>query len=563
MVTHPQSELYQAVPLDRPLLRIGIMLDGTNAPAWVETLLKGIRSSGFAKLSLVILNANDPVPQPSQSRLKRFLTGQMKHALYSRYISFDEAKHGHLVTAMHSKDISGLIAGIPQMPIKNTRQKFVDRFSDADVESVKAHELDVILRFGFNIIKGEILQSARYGVWSYHHGDNNEYRGGPALFWEMHERNPLSGTILQRLNENLDGGEVIYRSFSSTEDTTWLSGNRKRTYWKATSYVWRCLRKLYLLGEQGLSPEPAQPYRKSIYRMPTNWQMLPFLARAGWGILAAKASKKQEQWLIAYKPAVKHDGVIPGADKFIPLIPPSDRFYADPFPIRVADQDYIFFEELEYATGKGVISYIKIDESGCASTPRLALSSDVHLSYPFLLEWNGEIFMIPETAQNRTVTLYRAASFPDKWEPVGDLLQDVNAADATFIEHEGSWYMFVNISEYGGSTCDELFLFYADTPLGPWLPHALNPIKSDVRSSRPAGKIFKQDGRLIRPTQDCSKTYGYAIQFCEISKLTRDDFKEEIVGRIDPTWLKGLTGTHTYNRSSTIETLDGKIAYRI
>lgn len=182
MVTHPQSELYQAVPLDRPLLRIGIMLDGTNAPAWVETLLKGIRSSGFAKLSLVILNANDPVPQPSQSRLKRFLTGQMKHALYSRYISFDEAKHGHLVTAMHSKDISGLIAGIPQMPIKNTRQKFVDRFSDADVESVKAHELDVILRFGFNIIKGEILQSARYGVWSYHHGDNNEYRGGARSF---------------------------------------------------------------------------------------------------------------------------------------------------------------------------------------------------------------------------------------------------------------------------------------------------------------------------------------------------------------------------------------------
>ncbi|MCD5971712.1 hypothetical protein KDX24_10665 [Pseudomonas sp. CDFA 550] len=168
--------------------------------------------------------------------------------------------------------------------------------------------------------------------------------------------------------------------------------------------------------------------------------------------------------------------------------------------------------------------------------------------------------MIPETAQDRSVKLYRAVSFPDQWELVGNLLENIEAADATILEYDGSWYMFVNVSEHGGSTCDELFLFFADSPLGPWKPHCMNPIKSDVRSSRPAGNIFKHDGRLIRPSQDCSKTYGYAVQFCEIKKLTRDDYEEEILGRIDPVWMIGLLGTHTYNRSENIETIDGKIA---
>lgn len=166
------------------------------------------------------------------------------------------------------------------------------------MEIIGSHDLDVILRFGFNILKGDILNSARYGVWSYHHGDNNEYRGGPALFWEMYERNPLSGTILQKLTETLDGGQVIYRSYSATEDKIWLSANRSRTYWKAAAYVMRCLRSLYLHGEKGLVVEPAQPYDKSIYRTPTNLQMLPFLARLAFTVLASKLTKKGSSGLL-------------------------------------------------------------------------------------------------------------------------------------------------------------------------------------------------------------------------------------------------------------------------
>src|SRR4029077_15135391 len=123
----------------------------------------------------------------------------------------------------------------------------VDRFADADVERVKAANLDVMLRFGFRIIKGGILAAPRFGVWSLHHDDNRSYRGGPALFWEMYEGNALSGTVLQVLTEQLDGGRVIYRSIAATQFAS-LYKNRQETYWKSAAIVTRRLGDLWREG---------------------------------------------------------------------------------------------------------------------------------------------------------------------------------------------------------------------------------------------------------------------------------------------------------------------------
>ncbi len=122
------------------------------------------------------------------------------------------------------------------------------------------------------------------------------------------------------------------------------------------------------------------------------------------------------------------------------------------------------------------------------------LERDCHVSYPLTFTWNGSWYMIPETAQNRTVELYRAVDFPHRWEFELVLLSDIEAVDATAAEIEGSWWMFVNIGVEGASTWDELHLYSAPTPLGPWVPHARNPVKSDVRSARPAGRVFSRGG---------------------------------------------------------------------
>lgn len=118
--------------------------------------------------------------------------------------------------------------------------------------------------------------------------------------------------------------------------------------------------------------------------------------------------------------------------------------------------------------------------------------------------------------------------------------------------------MFVNIAEAGGSENDELFLFHADSPLGPFAPHPQNPIVSDVRHARPAGRIFTRAGRLIRPSQDCAGGYGRAVVFNEILDLDPEHYREQCIGRLAPPFADARRGYHTYASLGNLEIVDFK-----
>jgi hypothetical protein len=164
--------------------------------------------------------------------------------------------------------------------------------------------------------------------------------------------------------------------------------------------------------------------------------------------------------------------------------------------------------------------------------------------------------MIPEAAQNRAIEVYRCNRFPDQWEFHKTLMADVQAVDTTLVEYSMRWWMFVNIAHEGGSTWDELHLFYSDDPLSSnWTPHPMNPIVSDVRTARPAGRVFRRDGGLIRPSQDSSLRYGYAVNLNRITKLTIHDYEEEPIERIEPP-NEDILAVHTYNRSDDLVIVD-------
>ena len=69
-------------------------------------------------------------------------------------------------------------------------------------------EVDVAIRFGFGILKGEALTAPKHGVVSYHHGDVREYRGRPAGFYEFLHNEEYAGVTVQRLNQELDKGDI-------------------------------------------------------------------------------------------------------------------------------------------------------------------------------------------------------------------------------------------------------------------------------------------------------------------------------------------------------------------
>jgi len=156
--------------------------------------------------------------------------------------------------------------------------------------------------------------------------------------------------------------------------------------------------------------------------------------------------------------------------------------------------------------------------------------------------------MIPETGERNVVELYRATSFPLKWEPVKVLLEARAPLDTTLIEVDGTWWMFVNIEEEGVAVnWDELHLYFADSPLGPWKPHARNPVLSDVRLARPAGRLFWLNGALFRPSQDSSLRYGYATVVNKVDEISPSAYRETPVLKVNPDWDNDLLGVHTVN----------------
>jgi len=269
------------------------------------------------------------------------------------------------------------------------------------------------------------------------------------------------------------------------------------------------------------------------------------------GRAAARAVEKltsSEQWVLAYR-------INNGDFKY--LIPETDHFWADPFPIKVNGKHYIFFEDYVNDAGRAHISVVEVDQNGIVSGPTEVLKLDCHLSYPFVFECRGDYYMIPETGDRNVVELFRAVSFPFEWQPVKILIEASCPLDATVIEIDDTWWMFVNVKEEGVAVnWDELHLYFADSLFGPWKPHPRNPVVSDVRSARPAGRLFQTKTGLYRPSQNSSMRYGYATTVSRVTKLSTSEYDEEKVLEILPQWDKNVIGIHTLNISDDIIVID-------
>jgi hypothetical protein len=226
------------------------------------------------------------------------------------------------------------------------------------------------------------------------------------------------------------------------------------------------------------------------------------------------------------------------------------RFYADPFPIRHDGHDFVFVEEYPFATGRGVISVAEIVD-GQMRPPQPVLEEQFHLSYPFIFELGGIMWMIPETGDQNKVYLYRAEQFPYKWTRERCLL-DLKGYDSTILDHQGHLWLFTCEKMWNSSTTNILSLFHSNNLQASWQPHIGNPILIDSSLSRSAGAIFSHNGQIIRPVQDCSHGYGGMVILCRIDTLNETEFGQTQVGRIEADGR----GCHTYNNHEGLEVID-------
>jgi len=543
----------------RSPLRIGVLLDSLDVPAWEYRLIEMILQGNYASIEVFIVNMGIPPRPPWHVRLRR----HRKHLLYFLYAKLDETVFRPTPNAFALKNLRELLPDTPTQLVHPLQKRYDDYFSEDDIKRIEAYQLDVLIRFGFRILKGKILTAAKHGIWSYHHGDNRVNRGGPAGIWEVFRDMPETGVTLQRLTERLDGGIALYRSWARTYPFSPVV-NKNGFYWTATSFLPRMLELLYRVGEQKFSERiaPLQPawdvYQHRLYRAPSNWEAWRFawkqFGKICW--FYCKRVWQREQWFLLFAIA---DDIAMVFWRFKKILPPKDRFWADPHVICRDDRYYVFLEEYLYASGKGHLSVMTIERNGQWTPPVKVLEKATHLSYPFVFEWEGRTYMMPESYEDRTISLYECRRFPDQWEHRLNFMEHVSAVDSTLFYYHDTWWLFTTIIEHdGGGLDNELFLFYSDRLFSTdWQPHPLNPIVSDVKNARSAGKIFVKDGKIYRPSQDGSRRYGYGFNLNEIITLTTTDYREQMVVSVHPTWDERIEGVHTLTYQDGLTIIDG------
>jgi len=541
-------------------LRIGLLMDTATMPAWSFRMVEEIVHSDYAEIVLIILNSRPPEKASFTSRLRR----NWRHQLYLAFRNYEDHRVRVQPDAFERKETGLLFAGVPVIKVNPLRKRFSDYFSAEDLDRIRPYEVDILVRLGFRILRGQILSLPKFGIWSYHHGDNDTLRGGPAGVWDVIENRPVSGSILQILTEDLDNGLLLQRSFTATEPLS-IKKNRNALYWKNSSLLTNKLLELHHKGEEAFFREVRSAnreprfYSHRLYTAPTNGRFLIFLIDLVRRRIQCRWKRLFfiKEWFLLYS---RGEGLSTSLWRFKKYIPPRDRIWADPFVVFHNGIWHVFIEEYIYANKRAHISCLTLDSTGRWSGPRPVVERPYHLSYPFLFEHNKQLFMILTNGRDHAIELYHCASFPETWNFERALLDNVDAFDATLVQHDQRWWMFVNVRENpGASSWDALFLFHSADPLGTnWTAHPKNPVVTDVRRARPAGQIFRHNGDMYRPSQDCSRGYGSGIRINRIDVLTGEDYQETEVAAISPSWGRKIQGIHTINHAAGLTVADAK-----
>ncbi len=548
------SEPQPSAPPPRPDIRFGIMCNGTRFPSWQATAIRRLLSIPGVEASLLIVPASPGTAVSVTGRLGRIgsLLADRCHLLWNL---FNKGYVERRSRASRSVDLSTDLDGVPTLPCATVPVgRFGEAFSPGDVAAIRAHDLDFVLRFGFGIVKGEVLEAARYGLWSYHHGDEQRYRGRPPGFWELVDGEDVVGAILQRLTERLDGGIVLHRGTFRAVPYSYVR-TRDEAFSGSSDWAAVVCRSI-MSGDLAQVTAAASATKAPVRHNPGNVAMLRFLARQAVAFVVNqwRGLTRAAKWTIGVAD-VPIESFLTGDTPPIRWIREygATRYLADPFPLP-GGSDVALVEDYDYRTHRGVIAAVPLDGAG---RPRPVIDPGVHASYPYLFEADGAVWCAPEIYQAGELRLYRAVSFPDEWEHVATPVTGLGVLDPTFWHHEGRWWIFATDHADGPNT--KLRIWHSTDLLSGWEPHPLNPVKTDVRSSRSAGTPFVVDGTLFRPAQDGSHSYGGGITINRVDVLTPTAFSEEAVARVPPPDTgRYRHGIHTLSAAGDRTVVDGR-----
>lgn len=526
---------------DPSLRRLALIIEGYQAPTWVVRAIESCIKTGETQIVLII----SLVRKPSFEK--------WRHVCFFFYRWLDQRVFYLQSDALHPAEVQSIApkAVWIEASISTPRGMRGDiRLNFSAETKLKDLLIDIVLD-PCGLIEPKTFEPyASCGVYTLEWGRAGMGSQDSATFRAVIKNEPvITTTLSSHLASSLD--PIVLFQSQAPVDRRSMARSQNHVDWKLSAALARSINKATHAHHELISSSP----EVDAETLPSNWETLQGMTRLSLRFVKDRWRdlRYREQWILAYQ----WDTPDPRADRLQAVLPPEDRFWADPFPWKWEGNYYLFFEEFRRATKRGEILVLPISKTGPAGKPWPALVKDYHLSYPFLFTWENELFMMPESAEQRRIDVFRCRSFPDYWVFEKTLLKNISAVDCTLLFRSNKWWLFANVPPPGAGNWDELHVFVADTPFADWKPIATNPVKSDVRSARPAGNFFEKDGVLYRPSQDCSQGYGSALTVSRVTQLTETGFAEATERGILPASLyPGAAGIHTLNTTGDLTVFD-------
>jgi len=507
-------------------LTFGVMCNGTVFQKWQSEAIRLLIQEGH-DLKLLIVdgrveqarNAGKPVNlKPKYSFLWRVSSRLLFKVPQKTEVEMDSE-----------------LRDIPTRVCLVTYDNFSEYFPNDDVTAIKSANLDFILRFGFNIVRGEILNAAKYGIWSFHHDDEQKYRGGPPGFWPVYNGDAVSAAMMQRLTEKLDAGIILKKAWLKTLLHSYRT-NLDVLLLVSSAWPADMANQIIAKGYAATLPSDTSA---PVYKVPGNMKMAAFLFKLLKNRISFywKDLFRAERWNIgiinrSVQELVFSDNEVPREEILWMKERSSRNYFADPAGFIEENKVHILMEDYSYSENKAHISEAVFDPySNTFSVPLKSIESKEHLSYPFVFVYGENIYCLPESYRYGNIGLYKRNYSEGNFVEDHVLLDNIDAVDPTLINHNDKWWLFLTLRKYSNT---HLYIYYADELNGEYKPHPANPVKMDIRSARPAGLPFIHEGKLYRPAQDCSETYGRRVAITRIIKLTETEFEEELVKYIGP-----------------------------
>lgn len=251
---------------------------------------------------------------------------------------------------------------------------------------------------------------------------------------------------------------------------------------------------------------------------------------------------------------------------FYPIPHVENYWFADPILFGYHGDTFLFVEAFNMLKKKGEIGLFEII-NGEAVHYRTIIELACHMSYPFVFENNGDVYMIPESGNGNKLLLYKAEPFPYKWNEICCLIEG-QYRDSTIYRYQDSIYLFTYkrtdhcrhfMHRY------QCYLYKLDIE-----KQSLQLIEeyTDVNKElRPAGYVEKSGDTIIHATQKCDRIYGEAIIFWSKRMNTcswKNAEKVKILSH-ENVIIKGKgkpITMHTYTTAGGYEVIDYRIPHK-